>query len=208
MALIKKSTLPTVVTEPFVPASDFASLCSILQQSPSANERHRAARELGAFPEASAVLAARLPLERDPTVREFIISSMIQIRDDVTVRCLLDCLKSKDAALRNEAIEALKQLPTEVGPLLSELLRDPDPDVRIFVVNVLESLRYPLVEQWLIQVINTDPHVNVCATAVDLLGEVGIKDAIPALQHLKLRFPDEPYIQFAADVALKRINQA
>ncbi len=208
MALIKKPASPTVAIEAPMPVSDLASLCSILQRSPSASERYGAARELGGFPEAGAVLAARLPQEPDPRVREFIISSMLNIRDEVTVRGLLACFKSQDAALRNEAIEALKQLPTEVAPLLSEQLSDPDPDVRIFVVNVLESLRHPLVEQWLIKVINTDPHVNVCATAVDLLGEVGVSEAIPALQGLKKRFPDEPYIQFAADVALKRINPA
>ncbi len=208
MALIKKPTLPVAMAELSAPERDFDRLQVILRESPSASERHCAARELRTCPGASAVLVARLPQESDPTVREFIVSSLIQIRDETAVRCLLDCLKSADAGLRNEAIEALKQLPREIEPHLFELLEDPDPDVRIFIVNVLESLRHPLVEQWLIKVIRHDPHVNVCATAVDLLGEVGVKEAIPALLNLKQRFPDEPYIQFAADVALKRINQA
>jgi HEAT repeat protein len=88
-----------------------------------------------------------------------------------------------------------------------ELLADADPDVRIFAVNVLESLCHPDVETWLIQVICRDDHVNVCATAVDLLGEVGSADAIQPLEQLKSRFSDEPYIQFAADLALRRINE-
>jgi HEAT repeat protein len=84
------------------------------------------------------------------------------------------------------------------------LLHDPDPDVRIFAVNILESLKHPLVETWLIEVIGNDPHVNVCATAVDLLGEVGSSLAIPALTALRDRFSDEPYIGFAVDIAIKR----
>ena len=209
MALIKKTTLPVAGPEQSdVQACDVAGLRTLLQESPLASERYRAARELSAFPEVSPLLVARLALESDPTVREFIVSSLIKIGDEVAVHGLLACLKAQDAGLRNDAIEALKQLPTEVRLLLSEWLKDPDPDVRIFIVNVLESLRHPQVEPWLIEVISTDPHVNVCATAVDLLGELGAIGSIAALQSLKLRFPDELYIQFAVDVALKRINPA
>ncbi|MGS0757735.1 HEAT repeat domain-containing protein, partial [Roseateles sp. GG27B] len=82
---------------------------------------------------------------------------------------------------------------------------DADSDVRIFAVNVLESLRHPDVESWLIDVIQRDPHVNVCATAVDLLSEVGTSAAVGALDALKVRFPDEPYIKFAANLALRSI---
>jgi HEAT repeat protein len=101
----------------------------------------------------------------------------------------------------------MKLLPEEVAPIMRELLGDADPDVRIFAVNILESLRHPEVEAWLIEVIATDPHVNVCATAVDLLGEVGSAAAREALLHLKARFSDEPYVQFATDLALRRIDE-
>jgi hypothetical protein len=74
-------------------------------------------------------------------------------------------------------------------------------------VNILESLRHPEVESWLIEVIDSDPHLNVCATAVDLLGEVGSSAAREPLLRLKARYTEEPYIQFAADLALKRINE-
>jgi hypothetical protein len=57
----------------------------------------------------------------------------------------------------------------------------------------------------LIEVIDSDPQLNVCATAVDLLGEVGSTAAREPLLRLKARYADEPYIEFAADLALKRI---
>jgi HEAT repeat protein len=87
------------------------------------------------------------------------------------------------------------------------LLADTSTDVRIFAVNILESLRHPEVESWLIAVIERDPHLNVCATAVDLLGEVGTEAAREPLERLKARYAGEPYIQFASDLALKRITE-
>lgn len=209
MALIKKTDLAPPAQEQEVGAAqrDFEGLLELLQQADPA-QRRWAVQDLAAYPQASPVLVAQVEREADLSVREVIFSSLIRMGDEAAVAGLVSCLKSEDAGLRNEAIEALKQLPREIEPLLSTLLHDPDPDVRIFVVNVLESLRHPLVEQWLIEVIRADPHVNVCATAVDLLGEVGVKEAIPALQELKQRFANEPYIQFAADIALKRINEA
>jgi HEAT repeat protein len=173
---------------------------------PDPMARRWAARDLASYPEAAHVLVERLSVETEPSVTEVILTSLTLIGDEVAVAGLTECLRSENAMLRNSAIEAMKQLPDEVAPWMGRLLEDPDPDVRIFAVDVLESLRHPQVEDWLIRVITQDAHVNVCATAVDLLGEVGSERAKPALLALKQRFADEPYIQFAADLALKRID--
>jgi len=134
-----------------------------------------------------------------------ILTSLTVLGDDTVVAALVGWLRSEDVVLRNEAIEAFKQLPDKAAPVMSGLLADPDPDVRIFAVNILESLRHPDVEAWLIAVIERDAHVNVCATAVDLLGEVGTAAAREPLRRLSARFA-EPYIQFATELALKRIK--
>jgi HEAT repeat protein len=120
---------------------------------------------------------------------------------------LVKCMRSEDAVLRNEAIEAMKLLPQAVAPIMPSLLTDADSDMRISAVNILESLKHPDVERWLCEVIERDPHVNVCATAVDLLGEVGSAAALPSLLQLKARFADQAYIAFAADLAIKRIQE-
>jgi hypothetical protein len=60
----------------------------------------------------------------------------------------------------------------------------------------------------LLAVIDNDLVVNVCGTAVDLLGEVGSAASQASLLRLKQRFMDEPYIQFATDLALKRLGEA
>ncbi len=183
--------------------------CPQLQQqlhSASDNERRWAARDLVDCPQASEALVAQLQGESHRSVREVIFTSLTLIGDAVAVAGLVECLRSDDAALRNEAIEAMKQLPDQVAPIMQQLLQDDEADVRIFAVNVLESLRHPSVEQWLIEVIAQDAHVNVCATAVDLLAEIGSQQAIVPLRELKARYVAEPYIQFAADIAIKRIS--
>lgn len=173
---------------------------------PDPMARRWSARDLAQHPESSHALVERLSIETEPSVTAVILTSLTLIGDEVAVAGLTECLRSEDAMLRNAAIEAMKQLPDEVALWMGRLLEDPNPDVRIFAVDVLESLRHPQVEDWLIRVITQDAHVNVCATAVDLLGEVGSERAKPALLALKQRFVDEPYIQFAADLALKRID--
>lgn len=169
--------------------------------------RRWAARDMVDCPECSQALVDALHSEADVSVREVILTSVTRIGDDIAVSGLVECLRSDDAGLRNEAIEAMKQLPDAVAPIMLGLLMDEDSDVRIFAVNILESLRHSQVEHWLIQVINADDHVNVCGTAVDLLGEVGGMASLPALQALKTRFAAEPYIQYAADLAIKRIQE-
>lgn len=207
MAFVKRSKSEMVDSDERSRPRDLVGLIAEFSEgNPVA--RRWAARDLSGFREAAPTLVGRLELETDATVREAIFMSLTEIGDVVAVEGLVKCLRSEDPALRNEAIEAMKHLPDAVAPIMAGLLADADTDVRIFAVNVLESLRHPDVEKWLIEVIRDDLHLNVCATAVDLLGEVGTEAAILELERLKERFPGEPYIAFAADLALRRIREA
>jgi HEAT repeat protein len=177
-----------------------------LEDSDATVRRH-AAQKITSCLGAATALVGRLKSEKDTAVREAILNSLLRLHDPSIGSGLADCLRSEDAALRNDVIEAFKQLGDEVSPILRSLLADPDPDVRIFVVNILNSEHRSDVEQWLLEVIERDTHVNVCATAVDLLCEVGTEAAIDPLLHLRARFAHEAYIQFAVDLALKRIRE-
>lgn len=206
MALVKSKPAEREQSQD-TPSKTAAELIEQLA-APSSEQRRWAARDLVDFPEHAQDLLQRLPVETDRSVREVLLSSLTRIGDPVAIAGMVECLRSEDAALRNEVVEVMKLMPDEVAPIMKKLLLDSDPDVRIFAVNVLESLRHPEVENWLIDVIAQDPHVNVCATAVDLLGEVGSVSATEPLTQLKARFSDEPYIQFAADLALRRIHES
>ncbi len=206
MALIKTQATGAVRAEERKRGRSCADLRAQLGD-PDSTARRWAVRDIVACPEASASLVERLKIEPVAMVREVIFTSLTRLGDAVAVAGLVECLRSEDAAVRSGAIEAMQQLPDEVAPIMHGLLTDLDPDVRIFAVNILESLRHPDVEGWLIRVIETDPHVNVCAAAVDLLGEVGTAAAQEPLARLKVRFGYEPYIQFAADLALRRAGE-
>ncbi|MCV2348327.1 HEAT repeat domain-containing protein [Paucibacter sp. Y2R2-4] len=173
----------------------------------NAEARRWAARDLLNCPNCSTDLLLRLNEESDGSVREVILTTLTRVGDALAVAGLVTCLRSEDVALRNEAIEAMKQLPDEVAPIMQDLLHDESSDMRIFAVNILESLRHPQVEAWLCEVIAHDAHVNVCGAAVDLLSELGSPAALQPLLQLKERFPDDPYIQFAADLAITRLNE-
>jgi hypothetical protein len=206
MGLVKKKSMRTARRNAPEPAQDCSDLLAELEGA-EAGGRREAARQIAGCPGAAKALMSRLKREQEVAVREVILNTLVRLKDISIVAGLGDCLRSEDAALRNETIEAFKQLGHEVDPILESLLADPDPDVRIFVVNILESQRHSEAENWLIKVIEEDPHVNVCATAVDLLCEVGTEASSTALLRLKARFAAEPYIQFASDLALKRIRE-
>jgi HEAT repeat protein len=205
MVLMKKQQSAEVISEDQRKTPrDCASLAQMLEHAdPTA--RRWAARDLVDCPQAAGALLARLWHEDDVSVREVIFSTLTCLGSEEAVAGLVRCLRSDNASLRNEAIEGMKLLPDEVENIIAGLLHDADADVRILAVNILESLRHPDVESWLIEVIENDPQVNVCGTAVDLLVEVGSVAARQPLLRLKARFPGEPYIQFAADLALQRI---
>lgn len=205
MPIVKHASPSQPVSDERRRLRDFAGLLAELEDA-NPVARRWAARDLAQYPEAAEALAIRLTQEENPTVREAIFTSLTMLGGKAAVDCLVRCLRSEDAALRNEAVEAMKALPDAAASIMDGLLADSSPDVRIFAVNILESLCHDKVEAWLMAVAEKDPHINVCAAALDLLAEVGTESAVGTLQRVQRRFPEEPYIQFAADVALRRIG--
>ncbi len=173
--------------------------------SASAATRRRAARALAELPDAASVLCAHLANEPNLSVRSIILTRLIANKSPEVVTGLLPLLGSEDANLRNGAIEALQQMPDQVAPHVEAMLGDANSDVRIFAVDVLAAMRHPMVPEWLRRVVILDPHVNVCAAALDALAESGEPDAIPALEALADRFSDVAFIKFAVDAAVRRI---
>jgi len=182
-------------------------LAAGLESADAAVRRH-SARDMAHCPNGVEALSSLLKREEDVAVREAILDTLAKLKQPSAVNELVACLRSEDAALRNGAIETLKHISLDLSVTIRSLLSDPDADIRIFAVNILESRCEPEVENWLIDVIEQDTNVNVCATATDLLCEVGTEAALDPLLRLKERFTSEAYIQFAADLALKRIREA
>lgn len=170
--------------------------------------RRWAARDLGEHPSAAPAVCARLVEEPDASVRAVLFSTAARLGGTAVVQGMIGLLRSEEPALRNGAIEVLAGLPTLVAPCIDALLQDADDDVRIFTVNLLGDLRHPQVPQWLKQVLWTEPQVNVVGAALEVLAEVGGADTVPALQAVRARFADDPYIGFSADLVAERIETA
>jgi len=168
-------------------------------------ERRAAVRELSTMADCPGLLFQHLADEKNNNVRSLIFVELINHKSSAVAGDLLCLLASEDANLRGGAIEALQEMPDEMAPHVESMLVDPDSDVRIGVVAILAALRHPKVPTWLQEVIEHDPHVNVCAAAIDALAEVGEPRAIPALAALARRFPDIAFVQFAVDAARRRI---
>jgi HEAT repeat protein len=176
--------------------------------SGSAEQRRWAARDLSGVREAVKALGAQLARETDPRVREALFTSLSATGGGDAVDALLPLLRTEDAQLRNGAIEALAGMPKAVAPRIAALLRDDDPDVRIFTVNLLGELRHDQVVPWLLQVLRGEREVNVVAAAIEVLAEVGGPEHVTPLRDAARRFAADPFIAFAADIAAARIEAA
>ncbi len=170
-----------------------------------AKARRWAARDLAAHPEAAQPLCRQLSVEPDASTREAILASLLTIGTSEVVDGLVRLLRSDDAALRNGAIDVLRQLPEAVAPHMETLLSDSDPDVRIFALDILQGLTHPKVTEWLAAVLTGEEHPNVVATAVDRAAEIGTPEMAAMLEKVAARFPTEPFIRFSVDTALDRI---
>jgi HEAT repeat protein len=204
MALVNssRSTTPSL---PEAKIRDLAGLLADLAaEQPSV--RRAAVRGLANHPEAVEDLCDRLGVEASPSVRAVLFTTLIQHQSPAVAARLAEFLRSDDVPLRNAAIEALQEMPDAVAPHFEKLLADDDSDVRIFAVNILATLRHAKTSEWLVDVIRSDPHINVCAAAVDGLTEVGGPEALQDLEDLRRRFAGNAFMEFAIDAAMRRIQ--
>jgi HEAT repeat protein len=91
-------------------------------------------------------------------------------------------------------------------PYLPELLADPDPDVRLLACDLVREVGGADRTRWLCALIETEPEVNVCAAAVEALGEIADASAEPSLSRCAERFPDDPFLGFAIKVIAERLR--
>jgi len=202
MGLVKRTTIPTM-DERAGPRTLEGLLADLAEASPAL--RRAAARELGAHPGAAAALCARLPCEPDLSVREGILTALMRLASEEVALGLIPYLDSEDVWLRNAVIEALPCMPDACRAALTRQLSHPDADVRILSVTTLGHLRDDASLARLVQVLAEEPDVNVCAAAIEAVANHGSTPAIPALEALAARFEGEPFITFAAGLAIARV---
>lgn len=189
------------------PADDVAAQLQALR-SDDPQARWQAARTLGGRADAVPALAEALATERVARVREAIMTALMRVGGAASVRVLLPSLRAQNAAERAAAIEALQAMPAAVLPFIAALLADDDVDVRILATELLRNLPEADATRLLCDLLDREPHPNVCAAAIEVLAEVGTPAAIPALQACAGRFAASPFVPFAAAAAIAQISGA
>jgi len=195
MPLVRKNTPPPP------PPSD-ANL-----RSEIASERWSAARAMTNSGDIAA-LGDALETERDPSVREAILSSLSQIATTASAAAIIPGIRSDDASVRRGALDALISIPRAAAPHLPALLVDADADVRLLSCEIARGLPSDEATRLLSEVLKNDAAVNVCIAAADVLADIGTADALPALDAAEARFPDEGFLSFAIEAARERIAGA
>ncbi len=184
---------------------DFASLITQLND-PDPQKRRWAVRDLAQYKEdAIDPLCNRLTVEQDAAVQEAILSVLEDINEEPIAEKLIPLLSSQDAGLRNKVIETLQNMPDQMEKYIESLLKDPDPDIRIFAINILESLKHKDVPKWLLNTALNDEHINVVATSLDALTELVSPEMKEDLKKIQQRFKDDPYINFVIDSMLENL---
>lgn len=202
MPFVKRDTTPSPSTSPDDGlARHIASL-----GSPDPQIRWSAARALGGRADAVEALATALRSEQIPRVREAIMTALVRLGGEASVLALLPFLRSQDAGERAAAIEALQAMPEAILPFMDALLGDGDSDVRILATELARNLPAVDATRILCACLAHETHPNVCAAAIEVLAEVGTRDALPALAHCAERFRDIPFLTFAVTTASARIS--
>jgi HEAT repeat protein len=170
------------------------------------DERWAAARLAGETADGLSILKDALSSEANPRVREAIFTSLARIRTSESAEVILPYLSSDDAALRAGALDALRAMPAATAPHIARVLEDNDPDVRLLACELARNQPSEDATRLLSRLLATESKANVCAAAVEVLAEVGGPQLLPLLAECAARFPDDPFLAFAVQVASERIG--
>lgn len=162
-----------------------------------------------AFQAGDAGLAEAVPLlcERIKSenigVQEAAEYALRKIRGPEAIRHLLPLLKSDDAPVRNVAMDILREIGVDGISVMQNDLRGEDPDLRIFIADILGYCRGYQSALLLADALLKDPEVNVRYQAAVSLGNLAFPESVGCLCQA---MTDEEWVQFAVVEALAKIN--
>jgi HEAT repeat protein len=144
--------------------------------------------------------------EDDPRVAGAIFTSLIRCNSPDAAAAVAPYLRSDEVRLRTGALDALRAMPVAAERQIEILLDDCDPDVRLLTCEVLRGLPGEQATSLACALLDRETEPNVCGAIIDVLAEVGVADALPALARCGERFADEPFLVFSVRTAIGRIH--
>lgn len=148
------------------------------------------------------VLVEKLSIP-NPGVQEAIDHALRRIGGRPVIFALVPLLRSEDAPVRNISMDVLREVGRNEVGLLSELLNDTDPDIRIFGADILGSAGSALAVPLLAHSLLYDPEVNVRYQAAVSLGNLAYPEAADALNKA---LHDDEWVCFAVIEALVKVR--
>lgn len=172
------------------------------------DERLSAVELLGeaGTPEAAKMLIKVLRDDPERAVKEAAVLALSSFNDPFVVEELIPFLKDEDPFFRNTAAEIIQYIGDPAKEIIVGLLKDPDPDVRMFAIRILGEGNFSSSSVMLRKVVLEDPDINVVGCAIEYLGEVGCShEDVEAVMSALQKFKD-PYIEFAVETALYKLG--
>ena len=139
-------------------------------------------------------------------MREAIFTSLARIATAESVELVLPFLRSDDAHLRTGALDALRAMKGVVWPYVPQLLDDRDADVRLLACELARNLPGEEAARLLCELLDSELEPNVCASAVEVLAEVGGPEALPVLARCADRFRGTAFLEFSIKITADRIR--
>lgn len=170
------------------------------------DERWTAARNASGVTGGTEGLGKALIRESNVRVREAMFTSLARIGTAQSIEVILTFLRSEDAHVRTEALDALESAGSAAWPYLPVLLKDDDADVRILGCELARSMPAREASPLVCTLIESEPEANVCASAVEVLAEIGGAEALPALERCRERFRESDFLAFSIKFAADRIR--
>src|SRR6185436_2787006 len=172
---------------------------------PDAGVKDNAAEALGKLGDKAAT-AKLLPLLRTGTStrKQRVCESLWRLADTSATGALIASCNEKDPAVRWRVVYALEKLviPARVVPVVTPLLRDPDPLVRAHAARTLGREKSPLATTALMAALD-DGDVPLVVNAVRALQSIG-DSSVPGLSArlTQLLAHRDPYVRVTAATAL------
>ena len=118
----------------------------------------------------------------------------------------LDNNAAADAALRNAVIDLVSIEPVWLEDKLVDLMRDPEVDFRIMLVQVASGMQSPRAVKALCDALPNEQDDNVCGSILEAITAFGEgPEVLAAAETAADRFADHPFLSFAAQLARDRV---